>query len=112
MAEKSSVYFADASGTLRAFIVKNVDTETGPGGSVKRVFCEDAAVDELMCHVIEPTTNTDDTATEILTTVLGSSRWGVGTVESFDDRATKAWSDSNLRGRASSGSPRPSGSRS
>jgi len=92
--EKAEVFIRDASGVTRAFIIKDVDIDTAIEGTTKRVMCEDSAQDELLCCIIEPVTNTDDTASEILTSILAGTRWQAGVVESpTTEYRTKEWTD-------------------
>ena len=78
---KGYVIFPDIDGITKCLTIRDVEEHISSAGVYKRVSCEDAAQDELLCAVMEPATNTDDTAAEMLTSALAGSRWSVGKVE-------------------------------
>lgn len=81
--EKANVVVTDLDGNVRLFTIKDIEVDTSSDGSVKRVYAEDAAQEELLCKIVEPTLFENHSCKDLLEHFLAGSQWNVGTVEAL-----------------------------
>lgn len=81
------VIVRDLDGNHLLFTIKQVSEQYSEGKLVKKVFCENTAIDELLGDVVRPMSLSSSSLKNTAQLVLNNSAgWGLGEVDVFDSR--------------------------